>query len=98
VYLWMQRRKKWATTPGDYSFEMLEDQEETDGMLGGGRNSVVSGQRRGGRRRRAGELYDAFAGESEEDEGMFSGSEEGDGVYRDTESGSGDDEVEGEKG
>jgi kexin len=36
---------------------------------------------KGRRRRRAGELYDAFAGESDED--LFSDEEENDGSYRD---------------
>jgi kexin len=78
-YTYWQRRKRLMNDPRDvYEFDMLEDQEETDGMLGGGRNSAV-GKR--GRRRRAGELYDAFAGESDESDGeIFSEEEEGAGA------------------
>jgi kexin len=71
VYLYMQRRKRMKASRDSYEFAMLEDQEETDGML----------ETKGRRRRRAGELYDAFAGESDED--LFSDEEENDGSYRD---------------
>jgi kexin len=58
MYFWIQRRKRLAANPRDrYEFEMLNDDDELDAM-GGGK------QRKS---RRAGELYDAFAGESDED-------------------------------
>ncbi|KAI9860687.1 MAG: pheromone processing endoprotease [Vezdaea acicularis] len=65
VYFYLARRKRLRDNPrDDYEFEMLEDQEEVGGV--------------GGRRRRAGELYDAFA-EGESDEDVFlSDEEEGD--------------------
>jgi kexin len=74
LYLWLQRRKRRGASDS-YEFAMLEDQEETDGML----------ETKGGRRkRRAGELYDAFAGESDEE--LFSDEEEDErGPYRDSE-------------
>lgn len=71
IYLFVQRRRRLKNNPRDnYEFAMLDDQEETDGML-------AAGSKRG-RRRRAGELYDAFAGESDEE--LFS---DEDGEYRD---------------
>ncbi|KAF2674617.1 kexin precursor [Microthyrium microscopicum] len=71
AYFFVQRRRRLRNNPRDnYEFAMLDDQEETDGML-------ASTTRRG-RRRRAGELYDAFAGESDED--LFS---DDDAEYRD---------------
>jgi kexin len=71
AYFWIQRRRKLRNNPRDnYEFAMLDDVEETDGML-------AAGTKRG-RRRRAGELYDAFAGESDEE--LFS---DEDGDYHD---------------
>ena len=64
IYFYIQRRKRLALNPREgYEFEMLnEEDEQESGLLGGGR-------KKGGRggNRRAGELYDAFAGESDED-------------------------------
>lgn len=61
TYFYLQRRKRIRNSRDRYEFEMLGDQE--DGGTG------VNG--RGGKgtrgRRRAGELYDAFAGESDEE-------------------------------
>jgi len=60
AYFWWQRRKRLRNNPRDnYEFAVLDDQDETDAML--------SGDAAKGRRRRAGELYDAFAGESDEE-------------------------------
>ena len=57
AYFIMARRKRLRNNPrDDYEFEMLEDAEDQERMLNG---------RRG--RKRAGELYDAFAGESDEE-------------------------------
>lgn len=59
VYSYVQRRKRLRNSRDEYEFEMLDD-AEVDGEANGAAN---------GRRvkRRAGELYDAFAGESDED-------------------------------
>jgi kexin len=81
VYLYVQRRKRMKSSRDNYEFAMLEDQEETDGML----------ETKGRRRRRAGELYDAFAGESDEELFSSSDGEGDDGVYRD------DDDADGRK-
>ena len=73
-FIW-QRRKRLRREPrDDYEFEMLNDEEEV------GLNSHANGKKS---KRRAGELYDAFAGESDEE--VFSDAEEGDkGPYQDT--------------
>ncbi|KAF2088169.1 neuroendocrine convertase [Saccharata proteae CBS 121410] len=88
AYFYLARRKRLRNNPrSEYEFELVGDDE--DGEAGAG------GRRKGGRGRRAGELYDAFAGESEEE--LFSDEEENEGAYRDH----GYDrygEVEGEKG
>lgn len=69
VFFQLQRLKRRRTNPQDgYEFEMIEDDDEMDPMTGGGRP-----QRRGG------ELYNAFAGESDEE--MFS--DDNDEPYRD---------------
>lgn len=74
AYFFIQRRKRLRNHPrDDYEFEALhtgEDIEGTNGQAGGKKA-----------KRRAGELYDAFAGESDEE--LFSSDEEG-GPYRDT--------------
>ena len=65
IYLFVQRRKRRRIERDDYEFEELLDD---------GANIQVEGKRT---RRRAGELYDAFAGGSEdEDEGLLSDEEE----------------------
>lgn len=69
VYFQLQRIKRRRTTAhDDYEFEMIEDEDETQPMTG----SYGRTQRRGG------ELYNAFAGESDEE--MFSDDDES---YRD---------------
>ena len=61
TYFYLQRRKRIRNSRDRYEFEMLDDHE--DGGTGvNGRG--VKGTRG---RRRAGELYDAFAGESDEE-------------------------------
>lgn len=56
VYFQLQRLKRRRTTPhDDYEFEMIDDEDEAMPMTG------MRTQRRGG------ELYNAFAGESDED-------------------------------
>lgn len=64
VYLWMARRKRLRNNARDnYEFELL-DEEEAEGL--------ASGEKRGtagkGRRTRGGELYDAFAGGSDDED------------------------------
>jgi len=70
TYLFVQRRKRSALNQrDDYEFEMLDDQEEEAPLAA----NVGGGARKKGGSRRAGELYDAFAGESDEE--LFSDSE-----------------------
>lgn len=75
AYALIQRRKRQRNSRDNYEFEMVNDEDidETRGLTGT-------------RKKRGGELYDAFAGESDED--IFSDDEEED-VYQDTPSGSG---------
>ncbi|KAI9886400.1 MAG: hypothetical protein M1823_001789 [Watsoniomyces obsoletus] len=59
IYLYMARRKRIRNNLGDnYEFEVLDDQDEVEGGNGGTRKPS---------RRRGGELYDAFAEESDEE-------------------------------
>lgn len=74
TYFYVQRRKRIRNSRDRYEFEMLDDQED-GGTGGNGRG--VKGTRS---RRRAGELYDAFAGESDEE---LLSDEEGAGQYMD---------------
>lgn len=63
IYLWMARRKQLRNNQGeDYEFEPLA--EDPDGYAGGEKGSLPTGQ---SRRTRGGELYDAFAGGSDDD-------------------------------
>jgi kexin len=99
VYFYLARRARLRNNPRtDYEFELLDD-EEAEGLAGGGggggREKVVGAAAaaggRGGRRTRGGELYDAFAGESDDDlsDDEFGGGAGGvGGQYRDR-SGSG---------
>lgn len=64
AYFFIQRRKRRRSEREDYEFEVLDEEEVLDGGAGGKRKG-----------RRAGELYDAFAGESDE-EGLLSDEEE----------------------
>ncbi|RDI80262.1 hypothetical protein Vi05172_g9712 [Venturia inaequalis] len=78
TYFFVQRRKKLAAGRDSYEFEMLDDGDDE----GTGLTSGLTGARGSKKQpRRAGELYDAFAGESDEDE-LFSEDEE-DRPYRD---------------
>ena len=71
VYFHVQRRKRLRNdSRDDYDFEMIEDEDELQAMNGRADRS----------RRRGGELYNAFAGESDE-EPLFS--DEDDEPYRD---------------
>ncbi|KAJ4287278.1 pheromone processing endoprotease [Kalmusia sp. IMI 367209] len=78
IYLFLARRKRLQSSRDNYEFEVLDDAEDEEGarMLNGG-----AAGRQGRRARRGGELYDAFAGESDED--LLSESEDGDAPYRD---------------
>ncbi|KAF2146820.1 uncharacterized protein K452DRAFT_294355 [Aplosporella prunicola CBS 121167] len=81
VYFWWARRKRLRSNPrSEYEFELVDD----------GGDEPLTGGAAGGRKgkRRAGELYDAFAGESDED--LFSDDDDDDahaaavgGAYRD---------------
>lgn len=65
VYLWVARRRRLRNNPrNNYEFELL-DEEETEGL-----NSAEKGANGGKktRRTRGGELYDAFAGGSDDDD------------------------------
>ncbi|KAI9796867.1 MAG: pheromone processing endoprotease [Piccolia ochrophora] len=67
IYLYTARRKRLRNEIHDnYEFEKLEDQEGGQALTGG-----AGGKRA---RRRAGDLYDAFAGESDEE--LFSDDED----------------------
>lgn len=86
VYLFMARRKRLRNNPRDaYEFEVLDDQDD-------GAGAGLTGAGRKGKNRRAGELYDAFAGESDED--LFSDDDEAEGLeaYRDEKRGQDEDE------
>lgn len=74
TYFFVQRRKRLRNEREEYEFEALE---EEDGMLNG--NGAAGGRKKG---RRAGELYDAFAGESDEEQ-LLSESEGEEEHYRD---------------
>ncbi|KAM0524079.1 hypothetical protein ACHAPE_001334 [Trichoderma viride] len=65
IYLWIARRRRLRNNPrNNYEFELL-DEEETEGL-----NSAEKGANGGKktRRTRGGELYDAFAGGSDDDD------------------------------
>lgn len=65
IFFCVQRRRRARTNRADYEFEMLDDHDA---------NAPVNGPAGGKRvKRRAGELYDAFAGESDEE--IFSDAE-----------------------
>lgn len=74
IYFYIQGRKRRRSERDDYEFEMLEDE---DAMVNG--NGAASGRKKG---RRAGELYDAFAGESDEEQ-LLNESEKNEEEYTD---------------
>ena len=64
VYLWLARRKRLRSSPrDDYEFELL-DEEEAEGLASGEKR--LKGKK--ARRTRGGELYDAFAGGSDDED------------------------------
>ncbi|PVI02486.1 hypothetical protein DM02DRAFT_301642 [Periconia macrospinosa] len=80
TYFYLARRKRLQSSRDNYEFEILDEAEDDEG---GARTGMLAGAgaRSGRRAKRGGELYDAFAGESDED--LLSESEDGDGPYRD---------------
>jgi kexin len=90
IYFIVQRRKQKQNNPRDgYEFEMLGTNDHDDARRG------LTRQRGRGRPKRGGELYDAFAGESDEED-LYSDEDE----YRDTPDTSGGSKSDGseEKG
>lgn len=81
TYFFVQKRRRIRNSRDAYEFDVLDDADAGAGLAG-----ASSGRRP---RRRAGELYDAFAGESDEEE-LLSESEAGEKAYRDDELGSED--------
>ncbi|KAF2426497.1 hypothetical protein EJ08DRAFT_373680 [Tothia fuscella] len=75
TYFFMQRRKRARNMRDEYQFEMVDAEDDEEAPLAGGGVGGKGGKKKKGGRR-GGELYDAFAGESDED--LFS--EEGDDV------------------
>ena len=64
VYLWLARRKRLRSSPrDDYEFELL-DEAEAEGLASGEKR--LNGKK--ARRTRGGELYDAFAGGSDDED------------------------------
>lgn len=70
----VQRKKRLRNDRDNYEFEMVNDEDLDEAKQG-----LTAG--RSGRRKRGGELYDAFAGESDDD--IFSDDED-DQSYQDT--------------
>lgn len=75
VYLFMARRKRLRNSPRDtYEFELL-DEEEAEGLTAGvEKDGTSSGKKR---TTRGGELYDAFAGGSDDEEEFYRDNVEG---------------------
>jgi kexin len=66
IYFFIARRRRLRNdSRNTYEFELI-DEEEGDAMNGGAEKGLVSGKK--GRRTRGGELYDAFADGSDDDE------------------------------
>ena len=65
IWFLLVRRRRRKNQRDDYEFEMLEEEEHLTGATGGRRP-----------KRRAGELYDAFAGESDEEQLLSEGEED----------------------
>jgi kexin len=63
IYFYVQRRKRIRNNPrDDYEFDMVPEDEARFPLSG----AAAGGRRQA--RRRGGELYDAFAGESDEED------------------------------
>jgi kexin len=78
TYLFLARRKRKNNSRDAYEFEVLEDADDEDGARTGMLSGTAGGKKRA---KRGGELYDAFAGESEEE--LFSDDDDDVGAYRD---------------
>ncbi|KAL5116921.1 pheromone processing endoprotease [Pleosporales sp. CAS-2024a] len=76
AYLFIARRKRLRDSRDSYEFQVLDDVDDREdtGMLG-----AAAGRKK--RARRGGELYDAFAGESDED--LLSDDDGDEGPYKD---------------
>lgn len=72
AYFYVQRRKRIRNSRDDYEFDVIDDEDAAGGTIRGGKGRRV--------KKRAGELYDAFAGESDEE--LLS---DGDSQYKDVE-------------
>lgn len=83
TYLFLARRKRLRSSRDNYEFEMLDDVDDDEGGARAGMLSGAAGVRKKGRAKRGGELYDAFAGESDED--LLSDSDGEEGPYKDQE-------------
>lgn len=74
VYLFMARRRRLRNSPRDnYEFELLDD-AEAEGLTAAGGEKVAGA---GKKRTRGGELYDAFAGGSDDEDELYRDQEEG---------------------
>ncbi|KAI5284026.1 pheromone processing endoprotease [Ascosphaera aggregata] len=83
AYVWIQRRKRTRNNPrDDYEFEMLDNDEHESYPLAG----AGAGRKK---KRTGGELYDAFAGESDEellsDDDILNDVPHAQGAYHDSE-------------
>jgi kexin len=96
AYFYLARRKRLQSSRDDYEFEVLDDADDDEGGARTGMLNGAAGARRKARARRGGELYDAFAGESDED--LLSESEDGDAPYRDREEREFDEKAERDSG
>ncbi|KAF2869547.1 KEX1 protease precursor [Massariosphaeria phaeospora] len=81
TYLFLVGRKGSGADRDDYEFEILDDADDDEGGARTGMLNGAAGGRKGRRAKRGGELYDAFAGESDED--LLSDSDGEDGPYTD---------------
>lgn len=90
LYFYLARRRRLRNNPRDeWEFDLLEE-DEADGLNGGPRSLSNGGKKGKGGKRRAGELYDAFAAGSEDES-------EGAGEYADESEGEVDEGGEREK-
>lgn len=72
AWLYIQRRKRLSNSRDNYEFELINE-EESEGLNGRG---AVAGEK--GRKRRGGELYDAFADGTDDEMEMFSDGDDDD--------------------
>ncbi|KAK8219745.1 pheromone processing endoprotease [Zalaria obscura] len=93
VWYILTRRRRQKNARDEYEFEMLDEEDDDEGGRGAANGSGMNGAKG---KRRAGELYDAFA-EGSEDEDVFSlgDEDEEDDRYRDEERRSAEGEARG---